>query len=391
MQKLIGCLAIACWLAPVQAEPFFQSSLIFPMQDMHVHSSSIVQTPDGDFLACWFHGSGERTADDVLVQGARLEQGSAEWSEIFVMANSPGFPDCNPVLFIDANERLHLFWAGVQANAWQHSLLMHRYSDDYTGGGPPDWKWQEVIRLKPGDRFAERVDEGFNELESPRSMWAEYAHPYERLLREASRVKIKRQTGWMGRNQPIQLENGRIILPVYSDGFNFSLVAYSDDGGETWQASEPIVTYGGVQPALAQRENGDIVAFMRDNGDPPKRMQVAISGDDGETWTVGENTDVPNPGSSMEVAALDDGRWAMIHNDLESGRHRLVMALSEDEGRTWAHRRVLEDGAPGQTEYSYPALIQAADGRLHATYSFGEGGQKAIKHVEFDPDWILEE
>ena len=34
---------------------------IFPFQDLHVHSSSIVELPGGDLLCCWFEGSGERT------------------------------------------------------------------------------------------------------------------------------------------------------------------------------------------------------------------------------------------------------------------------------------------------------------------------------------------
>ncbi|MCD6596814.1 MAG: hypothetical protein J7L04_03960, partial [Bacteroidales bacterium] len=45
------------------------SEYIFPLQNLHVHSSSIVELPNGDLLACWFEGSGERTANDVLVKG----------------------------------------------------------------------------------------------------------------------------------------------------------------------------------------------------------------------------------------------------------------------------------------------------------------------------------
>ncbi|MFN3490478.1 MAG: exo-alpha-sialidase, partial [Emticicia sp.] len=55
--------------------PAIQSStLIFPIQEKHVHASSIVALPNGDFLCVWFHGSGERTSDDVKLMGARLEK-----------------------------------------------------------------------------------------------------------------------------------------------------------------------------------------------------------------------------------------------------------------------------------------------------------------------------
>ena len=53
------------------AAPEYSGELIFPLEKWHNHSSSIVELPNGDLLVCWFHGSGERTADDVLIQAAR--------------------------------------------------------------------------------------------------------------------------------------------------------------------------------------------------------------------------------------------------------------------------------------------------------------------------------
>src|SRR5262245_40307226 len=88
------------------AEPQYSSELIFPLESWHNHSSSIVETPRGDLLVCWFHGSGERTADDVLIRGARWDRASRRWSQPFTMADTPGFPETNPVLFIDRRDRL---------------------------------------------------------------------------------------------------------------------------------------------------------------------------------------------------------------------------------------------------------------------------------------------
>ena len=45
--------------------PFLESEIIFPLEHWHNHASCIVEAPNGDLLVCWFHGSGERTADDV--------------------------------------------------------------------------------------------------------------------------------------------------------------------------------------------------------------------------------------------------------------------------------------------------------------------------------------
>lgn len=75
--KLSITLLIGIYL-PIQvhAQLEIQDNPIFPLQEKHVHSSSIVECPNGDLLACWFHGSGERTADDVVIRGARLKKGS---------------------------------------------------------------------------------------------------------------------------------------------------------------------------------------------------------------------------------------------------------------------------------------------------------------------------
>src|SRR5262245_51004642 len=78
-----------------------KGELIFPLQPLHAHGSCIVECPNGDLLASWYIGSGERTADDVKVMGARLKKGSNRWSEPFLMADTPDFPDCNSCMVID--------------------------------------------------------------------------------------------------------------------------------------------------------------------------------------------------------------------------------------------------------------------------------------------------
>ena len=371
------------WAAPV-----CEGELIFPQQDKHCHGSSIVQCPNGDYLACWFYGSGERRANDVLVQGARLKKGDNAWSPVFVMADTPDLPDCNPVLFVDNRERLWLFWIAVVANGWENSLLRYRRAEDYTGDGPPNWSWQETIILKPGDRFRSAIESGFEEAGIEEGCWAEYALPYSEMLVEAAKDPMKRQKGWMTRIHPVMLPSGRLVLPLYSDGFNLALVALSDDGGETWRASLPIVGLGPTQPSIVRKSDGTLLAYMRDEGDAPQRVQISTSGDDGETWSFATDTDFPNPSSSLEVIPLADGTWAMIYNDTENGRHSLAVSLSDDEGATWKWKRHLESADPGQGSYSYPSLLQDAEGMLHATYSYKDSGGASIKHSAFNVDWV---
>ena len=385
--SLFAALAIII-AAAAAAEPVCTVEDIFAPQDKHVHGSSIVQCPNGDLLTCWFHGSGERSADDVLVQGARRRKGHSQWSDVFVMADSPGFPDCNPVLFRDASDRLWLFWIAVHASRWECSVTKYRRAEDYQGDGPPRWSWQDTIDLKPGDAFPEAIKAKFDELDIGEGIWGEYALPYTRQLVEAAADPRKRQFGWMTRIHPLVLPSGRILLPLYSDGFNVSLAAISDDLGETWRASGPIVGLGPIQPTLVRRTSGEILAYMRDSGDAPYRVLLSSSTDDGETWSPAIDTDIPNPSSSLEVIALQGGQWFMICNDTEDGRHLLTAHLSDDEGHTWKWSRPLEFKEDRSESYAYPSVIQSQDGLLHMTYSYKSPAGATIRHRTINTQWI---
>jgi predicted neuraminidase len=105
---------------------FYEAELIFPLEHWHNHASAIVECPNGDLLVCWFHGSGERTADDVKVEGARLRRGSKTWGKRFTMADTPNYPDTNATMFIDPQRRLWLMWPTILANEWHTALGFHR-------------------------------------------------------------------------------------------------------------------------------------------------------------------------------------------------------------------------------------------------------------------------
>ncbi len=367
----------------------FSGELIFPAQDKHVHSSSIVELPGGDLLACWYHGSGERSANDVLIQGSRLRKGDRQWGPVFEMADTPNLPDCNPAMFVDARQRLWLFWVVPLANRWENSVLKYRRAESYRDNGSPTWSWQDSIHLVPGEKFAQSMEDGFRKLQPNEGMWAEYAPPYSRMLIEAAHEPMKRQAGWMTRTHPLTLPSGRILLPLYSDGFNASLMAISDDDGESWTASRPIVGLGPIQPSVVRRDNGTLVAYLRDSGNLPGRVMQSTSKDNGESWSLALDTDIPNSGSSLEALRLHDGRWVMVYNDTEHGRHRLAIACSGDEGRTWKWKRLIEDGTLGKQSYGYPSIIQSQDETLHVTYTHVEPDGDSIKHVALSIDWIV--
>lgn len=366
-----------------------QSELIFPPQGKHCHGSAVVECPNGDLIACWFYGSGERSANDVMIQGARLKKGAKSWHPVFTMADTPDHPDCNPTLFIDSEERLWLFWIVVQANKWEQCLLKYRRAEKYTGDGAPKWSWQDVILLQPGDEFAKATEERFKELNVEEPMWAEYAPQYTTMLIESSKDRIKRQLGWMTRAKPVALPSGRILVPLYSDGYNAGLMAITDDLGETWKPSLPIIGFAPIQPTIFRKKSGQLVAYCRDSGGPPNRVLESTSDDDGMTWSPARDTAFPNPGASVAAVNLADGRWAFVYNDTEDGRHSLAVALSDDEGASWKWTRHLDRSEPRKGSYAYPTAMQGRDGRIHVSYTHSAEDGKSIKHAAFTPDWIV--
>jgi predicted neuraminidase len=378
-------------IAFAQNKAIVNSMLIFPTQEKHVHASSLVQLPNGDFLAVWFYGSGERTSDDVKLMGARLEKGKNAWSESFLMADTPNIPDCNPVLFLNSENKLFLVWIAVQANKWEQSILRVRTSTDYSKSGPPTWNWQDNILLKPDENFAKEVIKKLKELPDSKKGWAGYAPKYDESIIAASSDASKRSIGWMTRIKPLLMSNGRILLPLYSDGFNMSIMAISDDNGTSWRPSLPLVGRGPIQPAVIQKKNGNLVALMRDSGDEPSRVHYSESSDKGESWSASIKTGIPNT-ASVELLVLQDGRWAFLGNDIDDGRYRISLFLSDDEGKTWKWKTRLENVEPNKGSFSYPCLIQTKDGLLHITYSYHtEKDNKSIKYVVVNPQKIEKE
>jgi predicted neuraminidase len=430
----------------------YQAIEIFPLVSQHVHGSTVVELPNGDLLAAWFQGSGERWADDVAIMGARVRAGRKTWSTPFIMADVPGFPDINPILFIDGRDRLWLTWYTVLANQWETSLLKYRISEDYqTVDGPPEWSWQDVLHVKagdpaergiqPGDSFVKSIERQIKEYSQyilsrnsgiPEQVtrgiidrWAEDLLSKARgqdMMRSGRLPDGKggyteqkvgypyfRRVGWQTKNKAVIVDKTRMIIPLYSDGFSFSLMAITDDGGQTWQFSEPLVGAGNIQPSIAMKADGTLVAYMRDNGPPPKRLHISQSKDKGLTWSLVTDSELPNPGSGADVVTLQNGHWALAYNDTESGRHSLAVSISTDEGKTWQYTRHLERDMRDRqlaTSSSYPSIIQGrprflgdklapaeAGGTLHVVYSYhhndrNSGPNKTIKYVRFNEAWV---
>ncbi len=377
--------SLVCAL-PAWAAPEYREELVFPLNARHNHAPGIVECPNGDLLVSWYRGSGERRADDVAVLGSRLRKGDSTWSDAFTLADNPEFPDCNTTMMVDGQGKLWLFWPIILDNNWESALTIYRTATDYEGDGAPKWNWQGVVWLKPEDFKDEALkllEEGLKKL--PPAQVERIHKAFGKELEERLGSKLYQRLGWQPRCKPTILKDGRIVLPLYSDTFSFSLMAISDDGGETWHASKPLMGFGNIQPAVLERQDGTLVTYMRENGITDK-IRVAESKDRGDTWGPVGEIDMPNPGSGLDAVRLANGNWVLIHNDQTNGRNSLAVSLSEDEGKTWPYVRHLEKQPKGS--FHYPAIIQGKDGTIHAIYSYFVEGGKSMKHAAFNEAWL---
>ena len=118
---------------------------------------------------------------------------------------------------------------------------------------------------------------------------------------------------------------------------------------------------GVIQPTMWEYAPGRVKMLMRST----QRVGcvcASLSEDYGRTWSPAERVAVPNPNSGLDAVRLKDGRIVLACNPSREERTPLSVLVSDDNGVTWPRRVDLETN-PG--EYSYPAIIQSENGRVH--------------------------
>ena len=156
------------------------------------------------------------------------------------------------------------------------------------------------------------------------------------------------------------------------------------DNGTTWETVGPIhdgLEIQAIQPSILFYEDGRMQILCRTQ---QNRISESWSDDGGYTWGPMQLTSLPNPSAGTDAVTLEDGRHLLVYNhttargDFPSGRNMLNLAISRN-GRSWKPVLTLERQ---EGEYSYPAIIQADDGRVHITYTYR---RLSVKHVVIDP------
>lgn len=293
------------------------------------HASTIVEVKPRVFLCAFFGGTGEGNNDVGIWLSRRDGDG---WSAPIEVAQHSGVPCWNPVLFqMPGGETLLFYKAGPSPREW--SGLVKRSTD-----GGMTWSQEELF-----------------------------------------------PAGVLGpiRAKPILLNDGTLLCGSSVESWKTwaCWMEMTSDAGKTWSKSTPIFVpnhlEGIIQPTVWVDDDGNIRMLARARG--IGRIVKSISKDNGNTWAPGEPTELPNPSAGVDAVKMKDGRIALIYNHTESGRHNLSIAISDDDGDTWKTAVTLENQPK---EYSYPAIIQGSDGKLHASYTYN---RERIKYVILDP------
>jgi predicted neuraminidase len=312
----------------VVGSEFIYETASFPS----AHASTIVSTSDG-LVAAWFGGTREG-ADEVGIWSSRQVKGT--WTAPVEVAtgqqpDGERVPCWNPVLFQKRDGTLLLFYKV----------------------GPSPRAWWGMVRSS--------ADNG--------RTWA-----------DAQRLP----DGILGpiKNKPVQLADGTILSGSSTESSDTPSVwrvhfERSVDDGRTWTRIEPALGQGdinAIQPSILVHSGNRLQALGRTRSG---RLFETWSDDNGKSWSALTLLSVPNPNSGIDAVTLRDGRHVLVYNRTPQGRTPLNVAISAD-GKAWEDVAVLEK-EPG--EYSYPAVIQAADGLVHITYTWK---RQRIKHVVLD-------
>ena len=157
------------------------------------------------------------------------------------------------MLFVDRRERLLFFWPLIIAHRWETALMKYRVSTDYQqADGPPTWASQDNIVLVPKNIVLE--DEGLRRRRGGAAT-RNCAAAGQRLIEQAEDEYFSRM-GWFTRTHPLELPSGRLLVPMYSDGYSFGIMAISDDGGPPGKAASRSSASAASSPPSSARTMG---------------------------------------------------------------------------------------------------------------------------------------
>jgi len=201
---------------------------------------------------------------------------------------------------------------------------------------------------------------------------------------------------------------GRLIRPTryYSEGNNrkywdehYTNAMFSDDGGKTWQASEPFPANGTGEATLVELSDGTIYYNSRrhksTDGLNPRRRYAATSNDGGKTW---ENMwvveELPDGDQNRDYGLMAglvrlpiENMDILLFSNIESeeGRKNGTVWASFDGGKTWPVKRLVDKGNFAYSSMAVGREGTASEAMIYLLYE-SDGGANIAR---FNLSWVL--
>lgn len=333
----------ATWAEPALSSLITSANFIYEEAPFpSAHASTIEETPEG-MVAAWFGGTEEKDPDVGIWFSRKTAAGWTQPVEVAngLQENGERYPTWNPVLFQTPAGPLLLFYkAGPSPQEWWGLV---RRSDD---NGKT---WSDETRLPDGILGPIRA--------KPVLL------PDTTLLAGSS----TEHDGWV-----VHME--RLRNPESDQMWSLDYLADASSWEVVKDLNDP-ETFGAIQPTILVHSPDRIQILCRS---VQGVITEAWSTDGGVSWQEMQETGLPNPSAGVDAIRMQDGRFLLVYNPSREGREKLGLAVSKD-GKKWTSVALLENEAG---EYSYPAMVQSADGNIHITYTWR---REKVKYVVVDP------
>ena len=347
---ILCLLALAFISAPAMAADDVRIEKIIGTEHpgAYKHPASITQLDNGDLFMTYYGGGGEYE-DESKVWGMRRKVGETAWSEPQLLADTPFLGEGNGIIWQAPDGLVWLFYVQRYGKTWSDARIKAKISED----GAHTWSDSMMLSF---------------------------------------------EMGTMVRGRPIVLNDGDYLLPVYHETGGdteemapdtCSYFLRHNPKTRTWTASERIYSkIGNLQPEPVQITDDYLITYNRVGGNyEPSDSRYIVrseSHDGGRTWSPGVDSQFPNPNAAISFIKLQNGHLLLAYNDNMNDRTPLTIAISEDNDKSWPHRRDIGTGA---NSFAYPMAIQAKDGTIHVIYT--TDARKTVMLATFQEDAIL--
>lgn len=351
LAQIFSCTTTKSSRVWLERAPFFEKQQLFDDERF----PNVVVTTDGTVLASWGR-------ENYRVR--RSEDGGKTWEPEITVAN-PGFQGGGTI--VDENSGDVLLF--VEAGHPVAPLMVYRSKDQ-----GKSWQ-QDPVKILPNSK-GHIPSMHMNESGTT-------------LQRGPHAGRLIRATRYYGEG------NDR----AYWDD-HYTNAMYSDDGGRTWQTSEPFPANGTGEAALVELSDGTLYYNSRrhksTDGLNPRRRYVAYSKDGGQHWqdmwlceALPDGDQNRDYGLMAGLVRLPlKGQDILLFSNIESdeGRHHGTVWASFDGGQTWPVKRLVDAGSFAYSSMAVGREGTPSEGQIYLVYE-SDGGAKIAR---FNMAWLME-